>query len=206
MEATKERILKTAVKLFAENGFDGTSVRAITSTADVNLAMISYYFKSKEGVLKEIFDVHAETFQNKVNSIEGTPNLTPREKLDQLVEAATRLTIEEHDFTRIFDVEIAVQRRPELVKHMEKRITEFGDYLQNLITQCNPSLSKATAASIATVLFASVSKVICNPSLHLDSILPGIKKQSYYSKKTKEALKAHFVPFHKHLIEAFLDK
>ena len=206
MEATKERILKTAVKLFAENGFDGTSVRTITSTADVNLAMISYYFKSKEGVLKEIFNVQAETFQNKVNSIDQTPGLTPREKLDQLVEAATKLIIEEHDFTRIFDVEIAVQRRPELVKHMEGKIKEFGEYLKSLIIQCNPSISEATAASLATVLFASGTKVICNPSLHMDHIIPGIKKQSYYSKKTKEALKNHFIPFHKQVIASFIDK
>ena len=40
------QILETAEKLFSENGFDGTSVRQIAKAAEVNIAMISYYFGS----------------------------------------------------------------------------------------------------------------------------------------------------------------
>ncbi len=42
------QILEVAEKLFAANGFDGTSIRDIASEAEVNIAMISYYFGSKE--------------------------------------------------------------------------------------------------------------------------------------------------------------
>jgi len=45
------QILQVAEKLFAENGFDGTSIRRIAQVADVNVAMISYYFGSKEKML-----------------------------------------------------------------------------------------------------------------------------------------------------------
>ena len=41
-------ILQVAEQLFAEEGFDGTSVRDIAKKANVNIAMISYYFGSKE--------------------------------------------------------------------------------------------------------------------------------------------------------------
>lgn len=47
-------ILQVAEKLFAEEGFDGTSVREIARIANINVAMISYYFGSKEKLLESI--------------------------------------------------------------------------------------------------------------------------------------------------------
>ena len=52
----KERIVRAAVKLFAHQGFDGTGLRTLASTADVNLAMINYFFGSKKALLKKILD------------------------------------------------------------------------------------------------------------------------------------------------------
>lgn len=52
----KERILQTAVQLFAQQGFACTGLRELAAQANVNLAMINYYFGSKKGLLKEILD------------------------------------------------------------------------------------------------------------------------------------------------------
>ena len=46
------RIVQVAEKLFAEQGFAGTSVRQIAKEAAINVAMISYYFGSKEKLLE----------------------------------------------------------------------------------------------------------------------------------------------------------
>ena len=50
MKDTKTTILDVAEHLFAQNGFAGTSVRAIVEEAEVNIASINYHFKSKEGL------------------------------------------------------------------------------------------------------------------------------------------------------------
>lgn len=42
------QIFEVAERLFAENGYDGTSIRSIAKQADINIAMISYYFGLKE--------------------------------------------------------------------------------------------------------------------------------------------------------------
>jgi AcrR family transcriptional regulator len=52
---TKERILDAAERLFAERGFAGTSLRAVTKQAGVNLAAIHYHFGAKETLLREVF-------------------------------------------------------------------------------------------------------------------------------------------------------
>lgn len=52
---TKEMILDAAERLFATEGYHGTSIRAITKEAGVNLASINYHFGSKEALLEALF-------------------------------------------------------------------------------------------------------------------------------------------------------
>lgn len=51
----KMRILLAAKKLFALQGFDGTSVRQICEEAGANVALVSYHFGGKEGVFQALF-------------------------------------------------------------------------------------------------------------------------------------------------------
>ncbi len=53
---TKQRILDAAEHLFATRGYHNTSMRAITTAADVNLASINYHFGSKEALLNAVFE------------------------------------------------------------------------------------------------------------------------------------------------------
>lgn len=53
-EVTRERILKAAGRLFAERGYDGTSIRAIVAKARVNQAAINYHFAGKDGLYREV--------------------------------------------------------------------------------------------------------------------------------------------------------
>jgi len=61
-EYTRHNIMKAAVALFAERGYDGTSVRAIVSKARVNQAAINYHFKGKEGLYLEVLKVAFEGY------------------------------------------------------------------------------------------------------------------------------------------------
>ncbi len=51
---TKTRILDAAERLFAEQGFDATSLRAITGEASVNLAAVNYHFGSKDALIEAV--------------------------------------------------------------------------------------------------------------------------------------------------------
>ncbi|MCU1334474.1 MAG: TetR family transcriptional regulator [Bryobacterales bacterium] len=62
---TKSRILDAAEKLFGMNGFDGTSLRDITTAADVNLAAINYHFQSKDSLIDAIVVRHIEPVNKK---------------------------------------------------------------------------------------------------------------------------------------------
>lgn len=83
-------ILDVAEELIAKKGFEGTSVRDISSKAQINVAMISYYFGSKEKMLsylyqyrvqrtKEGFSEFAETIK------EGRPEMQMKEIIKFLI-------------------------------------------------------------------------------------------------------------------------
>jgi AcrR family transcriptional regulator len=59
---TRQQILKAAVALFADRGYDGTSIRAIVGKARVNQAAINYHFKGKEGLYFEVLKVAFEGY------------------------------------------------------------------------------------------------------------------------------------------------
>lgn len=78
-------ILQVAERLFAEEGFDGTSIRTIAREANVNIAMISYYFGSKEKLLETLIVQRTSGMKMQLENI-FNDNLSPVEKLDRLIE------------------------------------------------------------------------------------------------------------------------
>lgn len=78
-------ILQAAEKLFAEHGFDGTSVRDIAKVANINIAMISYYFGSKEKLLDALIVYRISDMRLQMENL-YQQDLTPLEKIDRLIE------------------------------------------------------------------------------------------------------------------------
>ena len=65
----KQRILNAAIALFARKGFSATGVREIAEAADVNIAMISYYFGSKGGILEAAIDTFFQRYQRAIQDV-----------------------------------------------------------------------------------------------------------------------------------------
>jgi AcrR family transcriptional regulator len=80
------QILIAAENLFSEQGFNGTSVRDIANAANVNLAMISYYFGSKEKLLEAIFAFRIESTSIKLEYLLAKTDIEPVQKIELLVD------------------------------------------------------------------------------------------------------------------------
>jgi len=72
----KQRILDAAISLFAQKGFASVGVREIAKEANVNIAMISYYFEGKVGILRsvleEFFDQYSQMLRDAVDEGRST--------------------------------------------------------------------------------------------------------------------------------------
>lgn len=80
------QIIEIAETLFAENGFHGTSIRDIAEKGNINIAMVSYYFGSKEKLLEAIFEFRGEKTKLKLESIVQKSGLKAMEKIDLLID------------------------------------------------------------------------------------------------------------------------
>jgi AcrR family transcriptional regulator len=131
--SSRERILKTAVVLFARQGFDRTGLRQLASEADVNLAMVNYFFGSKKKLLTEILDIFfSEYLMIARVELTGDGDLTVRlekfihqvvyffaEKKDYLLIALTDL---HHDDPEI--LEYKAQWGEQMIQIMEEAVCD----------------------------------------------------------------------------------
>ena len=84
------KILDVAEELIAKKGFDGTSVRDICSKANINVAMISYYFGSKEKMMSYLYQYRVqrtkESFSEFAETIkEGKPEMQMKEIVNYVI-------------------------------------------------------------------------------------------------------------------------
>lgn len=70
--------------LFAEEGFDGTSIRSIAKAAGVNVAMISYYFGSKDKLLEAMIIFRTAGLRLELENIHRE-DLSPVTKIERFV-------------------------------------------------------------------------------------------------------------------------
>ena len=80
------QIMEAAERLFADKGFAGTSVRDIAESASVNLAMISYYFGSKQKLMEAIFRYRGQHLTLQLQNILQNKELSPMQKVERLIE------------------------------------------------------------------------------------------------------------------------
>lgn len=83
--ATKAKILDTAEKLFGDNGFDATSLRDITTEAQVNLAAVNYHFHSKESLIDAVIARRMAPLTRR--RLEMLDAAGPNPALEQVIEA-----------------------------------------------------------------------------------------------------------------------
>ncbi len=112
------QILEVAEKLFAANGFDGTSIRDIASEAEVNIAMISYYFGSKEKLMEALFMSRYEQIKLQLENIVKDEKLGPLEKVYALVDNYVGRAVKKHMFHKVLAREQMSDKDSPLTKMM----------------------------------------------------------------------------------------
>jgi AcrR family transcriptional regulator len=76
---TKEKIISAARSLFANKGFEGTSIRDIAGEAEVNIAAVNYHFVSKEKLYIQVIEM---VFNEASNNIREHRLKKPQEKVE----------------------------------------------------------------------------------------------------------------------------
>lgn len=95
------QIMEAAEKLFADKGFEGTSVRDIAEDAGVNQAMISYYFGSKEKLMEAMFTYRGTSSLLQLEEMVQDKTLTPIQKVEKLIDRYIEKLLTNQCFHRV---------------------------------------------------------------------------------------------------------
>lgn len=105
----KARLVEVARSLFAEQGYDGTSVRAITSAAKTNLGAITYYFGSKEALYHEVISSCADPLAAEVARAAAAPG-APLDRIEAIIRAFFDHVVARPEFPKLILRELASAR------------------------------------------------------------------------------------------------
>jgi len=83
--STEEKIKASARKMFHQKGFAGTRTRDIAEESGINLALLNYYFRSKEKLFQLIMSESLDEFFSSLHSVFNDPVTSFEEKIEAVV-------------------------------------------------------------------------------------------------------------------------
>ncbi len=95
--STEEKIIEAARKVFLEKGYAATRTRDIAEEAGINLALLNYYFRSKEKLFQLVMVENLQQLFIVVLPIVNNDELTLEQKLETLAENYIDLLIDNSD-------------------------------------------------------------------------------------------------------------
>lgn len=109
--ATRAALIAAARDIFSRNGFDGASVRMITSAADANLGAVTYHFGSKRGLYEAALEAGLRPLLHRVRSAAEQPG-TVIDRMMAVVEAYFEHLAEHGSLPHLLLQEVAAGREP----------------------------------------------------------------------------------------------
>jgi AcrR family transcriptional regulator len=168
MIKTEDKILDTAERLFAEQGYAGTSLRQIIAAAGVNLAAIHYHFGNKEELLDRLVarkaaPVNAERLAllDGFEAEAGTAPVAVNKLLEAFLEPALNRVKENPDFGKLMGRLYGEGLIPGIKeRHFENVINRFMAAFGRALPQLSPDelamrLQFMVGAMAHTLLFGA---------------------------------------------------
>ncbi len=200
---SKEMLLRTAEKLFAEHGFDAVTTRMISQESEVNIAMISYYFGSKEGLFQVLLEGKFPIIRERLEAIRDKET-TYWEKIEATIEVYIDRMFDNVYFAKIIFREMSMKQRPEhnelITKYIQKNAELILSFFKEGIASgefrnVDPEMSLSS-------MFATIFQWI-NLSSMGEKMLNIKNKDELYNKEyrlrlkvhLKEMMKRHLIPF-----------
>jgi AcrR family transcriptional regulator len=194
--------MEAAEKLFAEQGFAGTSVRDIAEAAHVNLAMISYYFGSKEKLMEAMFHHRGSDFKIQLESILQNKNLSPIQKVEKLIDDYIERIFRKQCFHKIMTREQMVnnsgtiaeqiyqlkQKNYSLIKQLIHEGQKTGDFKRNIDVSFLMMTLSGTASQLVTAqyYYRKINNLESMPDEEFEKLMK--KKLSSYLKNLFKAV------------------
>lgn len=187
---TADKIIATAIPLFAKKGFVAVSIREIADAAQVNSSAISYYFKGKEGLYQAVLEKTFSPVNELVKTAKVLSSLTAIERITMYAKNIAIIHHERPFLTRFMMSELA-NPTPSGELVIKKNIAQLYEFIySSLRTGVDAGeLSPDLNLSYATISLAGIMNFyfIANPLLKQVATLSENSGEDY----TTQALKIY---------------
>lgn len=196
----RQAILDAATKLFCEFGFEGTTTRQISKESGANMAMINYYFGSKEGVFVEIMTERISGFRIQLNSI--TQNkISAIEKLHLVIEGYVNRILAHASFHKMMYREFSLMQRPEMYDKIRNAMEQNFLIIENIVIEGinSKNFRKVDVRMLISTIIGTISNVAISPGKPSSDSFLEIENQ-----KEKKQIKERLINHLKDLTKAYL--
>jgi len=199
----KDHILDVAERVFSELGFDGASTRTISGEAGVNMAMLNYYFGSKEGLFLAVFQRKIVSFQDLMKNLGNDGTMTAWTKIEKYIEMYTQRVVNNNCFQKMLYQELAMQRRGELSDQITEILMKNTSEVKKLLLEGvnNGEFKKDIDVEMVIATIYGTKNFIVN-SPQLTSKVLGFDIQN--EKLLEERLKPRIETYLKALLKSYL--
>lgn len=105
--STADKIMETAIPLFAKKGYVAVSIREVADAAQINSSAISYYFNSKEGLYQAALESNFLPVDKLLKSVDTMKDLNAIERLTIYAQNIVKLHREHPYLARFVNSELA---------------------------------------------------------------------------------------------------
>ena len=129
------QILGKAEELFAARGYEGTTVRDIADAAGVNLAMISYYFGSKEKLLEALFKERMSSTKQRIETVVKNESLLPFQKMEIMIDQYIDRVSEKQTFYKVMLCAQVINKNSVVLKLLKELKLVYATLIREVITE-----------------------------------------------------------------------
>jgi AcrR family transcriptional regulator len=162
-QRSREKILDAAEQLFAERGYEATSLQLVGTAAGVSRATPGYFFGSKEGLYRAVFNrafVRVDAILHEAYAQAG--EVGPREAIETIVSAYLAIP---HEFVRLGDREALSGGKT--IQDIEPRLSQLRSSLDRLAALTGSQLKEVPA----TLLLISIVALAWYPVSHAATMM-----------------------------------
>ena len=201
----KDHILDVAEKIFSELGYDGASTRMISGEAGVNMAMLNYYFGSKEGLYLAIFERKISAFRTLLQNIGNDDSISAWDKMDRCIDNYVERIITNNCFQKLINREMSLNKRSEITEKLTDilmgNVFEFKKILQEGVDSglFNADIDQEL---VIMTIFGTKNYIVNSP--HVASMLLGFDTRDESSLESQ--LKPRMKVYMKKILKFYLVK
>lgn len=175
MKDKRTHIIETAMDLFAGKGYEGTSIRDIAEKASVNLAMVNYYFGSKEKLFENIVEYKSAVTRGILDEILKNKQLSSIEKIYAIIDSYVEKLFIHRSFHRLIYQELILNQREELQNSIVNNLAPNSIIIKKIIETGikNGEFKKADVELTLASLMGTINQVLlsrkfCNKIMNKD--------------------------------------